>query len=93
MDTVTDEEIVEGMTLLAQTEGIFAETAGGVTVGVLKKLAKQGIIKRRDVTVALITGNGLKTQEAVIDAVGRPTRIPPSLVQFQKTFNLTSPHG
>src|SRR5207245_11457305 len=60
MDTVTDEEIVEGMTLLAQTEGIFAETAGGVTVGVLKKLAKQGIIKRGDVTVALITGNGLK---------------------------------
>ena len=92
MDTVTDEEIVEGMTLLAQTEGIFAETAGGVTVGVLKKLAKQGIIKRGDVTVALITGNGLKTQDAVINAVGRPTRIPPSLVQFQKTFNLT-PHG
>jgi len=92
MDTVTDEEIVEGMTLLAQTEGIFAETAGGVTVGVLKKLAKQGIIKRGDVTVALITGNGLKTQDAVINAVGRPTRIPPSLVEFQKTFNLT-PHG
>ena len=93
METVTDEEIVEGMTLLAQTEGIFAETAGGVTVGVLKKLAKQGIIKRGDVTVALITGNGLKTQDAVINAVGRPTRIPPSLVQFQKTFNLTTPHG
>src|SRR5437588_3105390 len=93
MDTVTDEEIVEGMTLLAQTEGIFAETAGGVTVGVLKKLAKQGIIKRGDITVALITGNGLKTQDAVINAVGRPTRIPPSLVQFQKTFNLTAPHG
>src|SRR5437867_2057933 len=93
MDTVTDEEIVEGMTLLAQTEGIFAETAGGVTVGVLKKLAKQGLIKRGDVTVALITGNGLKTQDAVINAVGRPTRIPPSLVQFQKTFNLTTPHG
>jgi len=93
MDTVTDEEIVEGMTLLAQTEGIFAETAGGVTVGVLKKLAKQGVIKRGDVTVALITGNGLKTQDAVINAVGRPTRIPPSLVQFQKTFNLTTPHG
>ena len=92
MDTVTDEEIVDGMTLLAQTEGIFAETAGGVTVGVLKKLAKQGIIKRGDVTVALITGNGLKTQDAVINAVGRPTRIPPSLVEFQKTFNLT-PHG
>ena len=89
METVTDEEIVEGMTLLAQTEGIFAETAGGVTVGVLKKLVKQGLIKRSDVTVALITGNGLKTQDAVMNAVGRPTRIPPSLVQFRKTFNIT----
>ncbi|MEK6549014.1 MAG: threonine synthase [Nitrospirota bacterium] len=88
MDSVTDEEIVEGMTLLAQTEGVFAETAGGVTIGVLKKLAKQGVIKRTDTTVALITGNGLKTQEAVMHAVGRPTRISPSLAQFQKTFNL-----
>ncbi len=93
METVTDEEIVDGMTLLAQTEGIFAETAGGVTVGVLKKLAKQGIIKRHDVTVALITGNGLKTQDAIINAVGRPTRISPSLVQFQKTFNLAPSQG
>jgi threonine synthase len=93
METVTDEEIVDGMTLLAQTEGIFAETAGGVTVGVLKKLAKQGILKRQDVTVALITGNGLKTQDAIINAVGRPTRISPSLVQFQKTFNLTPSQG
>jgi len=89
MDSVTDDEIIGGMTLLAQTEGIFAETAGGVTIGVLKKLVKSGIIKRHEVTVALITGNGLKTQDAVINAVGRPTRISPSLVQFQKTFNLT----
>jgi threonine synthase len=88
MDAVTDEEIVDGMTLLAQTEGVFAETAGGVTIGVLKKLVKQGLIKRTDTTVALITGNGLKTQEAVMHAVGRPTRISPSLAQFEKTFNL-----
>jgi threonine synthase len=88
MDAVTDEEIVEGMTLLAQTEGVFAETAGGVTIGVLKKLVKQGLIKRTDTTVALITGNGLKTQEAVMHAVGRPTRISPSLVHFEKMFNL-----
>ncbi len=93
MDAVTDEEIIEGMMLLAQTEGIFAETAGGVTIGVLKKLVKHGIIKRTDVTVALITGNGLKTQEAVVDAVGRPTRISPSLVHFQKTFNLGKHEG
>ncbi len=86
METVTDDEIIEGIKLLAQTEGVFAETAGGVTVGVLQKLAKQGIIKKQDVTVAYITGNGLKTQEAVVNSVGRPIRIPPSLVKFEQTF-------
>lgn len=88
MDMVSDEEVVDGIKLLAQTEGIFAETAGGVTVGVLKKLVKQGVIKKGDVTVAYITGNGLKTQEAVIDSVGRPFRIQPSLVSFEKTFKI-----
>ncbi len=86
MDAVTDDEIIEGIKLLAQTEGIFAETAGGVTIGTLRKLVKQGAIKRQDVTVAYITGNGLKTQEAVVDSVGRPFRIPPSLVKFEQTF-------
>jgi len=88
MDAVTDDEVVEGIKLLAQTEGIFAETAGGVTIGVLRKLVKQGVIRKSDVTVAYITGNGLKTQEAVIDAVGRPVRIQPSLVSFQQTFKM-----
>jgi len=86
MDAVTDDEIVEGIKLLAQTEGIFAETAGGVTIGVLRKLVKQGRIQKNDVTVAYITGNGLKTQEAVVDSVGRPFRIQPSLSHFIKTF-------
>jgi len=88
MEAVTDDEIVEGIKLLAQTEGIFAETAGGVTIAVLRKLAKQGIIKKQEVTVAFITGNGLKTQEAVVDSVGRPIRIPPSLAHFTKHFGL-----
>ena len=88
MEAVTDDEIVESIKLLAQTEGIFAETAGGVTIGVLRKLVKQGIIKKNDVTVAYITGNGLKTQEAVVDSVGRPIRIQPSLTHFTKTFGL-----
>ena len=88
MEAVTDEEIVEGIKLLAQTEGIFAETAGGVTIGVLRKLVKQGAIKKQDATVAYVTGNGLKTQEAVVDAVGRPIRIQPSLSHFTKTFAL-----
>ena len=92
MDMVSDEEIVEGIKLLAQTEGIFAETAGGVTIGVLRKLVKQGVIKKHEVTVAYITGNGLKTQEAVLEAVGRPTRIHPSLVSFEKTFKVGK-HG
>ncbi|HZN45691.1 MAG TPA: threonine synthase [Nitrospiraceae bacterium] len=88
MDAVSDEEVVEGIKLLAQTEGIFAETAGGVTIAVLRKLVKQGMTKKTDVTVAYITGNGLKTQEAVVDAVGRPVRILPSLVSFQKNFKV-----
>lgn len=92
MDMVSDEEIVDGIKLLAQTEGIFAETAGGVTIGVLRKLVKQGVIKQHEVTVAYITGNGLKTQEAVLEAVGRPTRIHPSLVSFEKTFKVGK-HG
>ncbi len=86
MESVTDDEVREGIKLLAQTEGIFAETAGGVTIGVLQKLAKQGTIRKKDVTVAYITGNGLKTQEAVVDSVGRPFRLPPSLVKFEQTF-------
>ncbi len=86
MEAVTDDEVIEGIKLLAQTEGIFAETAGGVTIGTLCKLVKQGAIKKRDVTVAYITGNGLKTQEAVVDSVGRPFRIPPSLVKFEQMF-------
>ena len=88
MEAVSDAEVVDAIKLLAQTEGIFAETAGGVTIGVLRKLVKQGLIKKTDMTVAYITGNGLKTQEAVVDAVGRPFRIQPSLVSFQKTFRM-----
>jgi len=85
-ETATDPEIVEGITLLAETEGIFAETAGGVTVAVLKKLAAQGAIRKGDVTVAYITGHGLKTQEAVAQAVGEPVRIQPNLTSFEETF-------
>ena len=57
-----------------------------------KKLVKQGTIKKGDVTVAYITGNGLKTQEAVMDAVGRPHRIHPSLASFEQTFKMGK-HG
>ena len=86
MEAVTDDEIIESIKLLAQTEGVFAETAGGVTIGALRKLVKQGMIKKNDLTVAYITGNGLKTQEAVVDSVGRPFRIPASLAKFEQMF-------
>ncbi|MBI3609306.1 MAG: threonine synthase [Nitrospirae bacterium] len=85
IETADDPEIVDGITLLAETEGIFAETAGGVTVAVLKKLVQQGKIRKGDVTVAYITGHGLKTQEAVMQAVGEPVRIQPSLTSFEQT--------
>ena len=82
---VSDEETREGMKLLAQTEGIFAETAGGVVIGVLKKLAASGAIKKDDLTVAAITASGLKTQEAVADVV-QPFVIQPTLESFEEVL-------
>ncbi|MFQ5543593.1 MAG: threonine synthase [Nitrospiria bacterium] len=86
IESVTDKEIVSGMKLLAEKEGIFAETAGGVTVAVLKKLAENGVFKKGESTVAYITGNGLKTQEAIVSEVGAPWKIQPSLKNFQQTL-------
>lgn len=82
-EDVSDDEIREAIKLLAETEGIFAETAGGVTVGVAKKLIAQGKIPRDDSVVLCITGNGLKTLDAVIGHVGRPRDIRPSLREFE----------
>jgi len=79
-----DKEIIEGMKLLAQTEGIFTETAGGVTVGVTKKLIEQGVIPGDESILISITGNGLKTQEAIQDRVGRPIVIEARLSDFEK---------
>jgi threonine synthase len=63
IDSVTDDEIRDGIKLLAQTTGIFTETAGGVTIAVLRKLAERGDIDRSERVVAVITGDGLKTLE------------------------------
>jgi threonine synthase len=82
-DDVTDDEIREGIRLLAETEGIFAETAGGVTVGVAKKLIASGAIPADDSAVLCITGNGLKTLDAVEDHVGQTREIGPSLREFE----------
>jgi threonine synthase len=78
-ESATDKEIVEGMRLLAQTEGIFAETAGGVTIAALRKLALDGKIGRNELTVAYITGNGLKTQVALNGRLPRVIQIEPSV--------------
>ena len=81
-DDVTDDEIREGIKLLAETEGIFAETAGGVTVGVAKKLIASGAIPADDSAVLCITGNGLKTLDAVENHAGDTKEIAPSLREF-----------
>jgi len=82
---VSDEELIEGMKLLAQTEGIFAETAGGVVVAGLKKLAASGAIKKGELTVAFITGAGLKTQEVVAGVV-QPLTIKATLESFEEVL-------
>src|ERR1700691_196205 len=82
-DDVTDDEIRDGIKLLAETEGIFAETAGGVTVGVAKKLIAAGKIPANDSAVLCITGNGLKTLDAIVGHAGKPREIKPSLREFE----------
>jgi threonine synthase len=82
-EDVTDDEVVDGMGLLARTEGIFTETAGGVTVAVTRKLIEMGRIPRDESIVICITGNGLKTQEAVLGKIGETIPILPSLSSLQ----------
>ena len=86
-EDVSDDEIVEAIKLLAASEGIFTETAGGVTLGVTKKLIKQGKIPKDESIVVCITGNGLKTQEAVCERIGKPIKIKANLASFEE--NLT----
>jgi len=83
----TDEEIIEAIKLLAKTEGVFTEPAGGVTVAVLKKLVENGDISRDERIVCYITGNGLKTTEVLVNQVPRPTEILPSLDAFKAVLN------
>ena len=84
IEDVGDAEIVDGIRLLARTTGIFGETAGGVTVSVLRKLIAAGQLDPAAETVILNTGDGLKTLEAV-EAVARPTvTIPPTLTAFRE---------
>lgn len=86
IESVTDQEVVEGIKLLAETEGIFTETAGGTTVATLKKLVEAGKIDPEETTVVYITGNGLKTQEAVQGYIGEPLTIEPKLESFERAL-------
>jgi threonine synthase len=83
---VSDSEIIEGIKLLAETEGVFTETAGGTTIAVLKKLVEQGKINPDETTVAYITGNGLKTTEAVASSIGEPYLIEAQLDSFKAAW-------
>ncbi|HET7876208.1 MAG TPA: threonine synthase [Methylomirabilota bacterium] len=82
----TDEEIVDGMQLLARTEGIFTETAGGVTVAAAKKLIESGRIPRDEPIVICITGNGLKTPDVLYDRLQSDVTIKPSLSAFDRAL-------
>ena len=88
MEDVSDPEIVDAIELLARTEGIFAETAGGVTVATLRKLAEQGHVKRGERVVAVISGLGLKTLDVIADRVGPTYTINAGLQDFQAALEL-----
>ena len=85
IDSVTDDEIRAGVRLLAETTGIFTETAGGVTTAVLAKLAERGDIGRDERVVAYITGDGLKTLDTVRGTF-EVTEIAPSIDEFDAAF-------
>jgi threonine synthase len=85
---VTEGEIVEGIRLLATTEGVFTETAGGVTIATLAKLAAEGVVRPDERVVAYVTGQGLKTLEAVSSLVGPTATIAPTMDAFNTAFEV-----
>ncbi|WP_197320480.1 threonine synthase [Saccharomonospora sp. NB11] len=87
IEDVTDDEVVEGIRLLARTEGIFTETAGGVTVATAKKLVESGQLDPDAETVLLITGDGLKTLDALGDRIGPKATVQPSVEAVQSALD------
>ena len=81
-----DDEIVDGIKLLAESEGVFAETAGGVVIAGLKRLVESGRVDRDELVVAFITGAGLKTQEAVVDKIGKALHVTPTVASFEEAI-------
>ena len=88
-EDVTDTEMVDGIRLLAETEGIFTETAGGVTVAAARKLIASGRIPRDQTTVLVITGNGLKTTDALASTAPAYPVIEPRLEAFERAIEST----
>lgn len=82
VEACTEAEVLEGVRLLAETEGVFTETAGGVTIAVLKRLVESGVVKSYDETVALVTGNGYKTIEAFEGTIEPSYHVAPDLDAF-----------
>jgi threonine synthase len=82
-EDVSDAEVVTGIQLLAESEGIFTETAGGVTVGCTRKLIEQDRILSDETTVLCITGNGLKTTDVLSDKYQTEVPIAPKLAEFE----------
>jgi len=83
-ESATDEEIIEGIKILAKTEGIFAEPAGGVTIAVLKKLIESGVISRDEEVVCCVTGSGFKSSETILKTIPKPVEIEPSVEELKK---------
>jgi threonine synthase len=88
-EDVSDPEIVDSIQLLAETEGIFTETAGGVTVGCARKLYRQDRILPDETTVLCITGNGLKTTDVLTGKYEAEEPIPPKIAEFDKYLERT----
>ena len=84
---VTDQEAIDGVKLLAETEGIFAEPVGGVVIGSLAKLVSQGVIKKDELVVAFITGAGPRTQEILSDIV-QAYRVKPTLQAVEEVLGV-----
>jgi threonine synthase len=86
-EDANDDEIIEGIKLLAKFEGIYCEPAGGVAIAVLKKLVEQGKIEKDEKVVCYITGNGLKTPEAIANSLPDPILIKPNISYLEKVIN------
>lgn len=83
----SDDQILEGIKLLARTEGVFTEPAGGAAVAALKSLIEDGEIERDEQVILYITGNGLKAQEGIAQRVQKPYEIEPTIESFKQLVN------